>query len=39
MPLKKKLFFSCMDKMIQISKEESEKCEVEIIFDKCDPEK
>ena len=31
MPSKKFIFFLCMYKMIQISKEEYEKCEVEII--------
>ena len=32
MPSKKIIFFLCMYKMIQISKEEYEKCEVEIIY-------
>ena len=31
MPSKKIIFFLCMYKMIPISKEEYEKCEVEII--------
>ena len=31
MPSKKNIFFLCMYKMLQISKEEYEKCEVEII--------
>ena len=31
MPSKKIIFFLCMYKMIQISKEEYKKCEVEII--------
>ena len=31
MPSKKIFFFLCMYKMLQISKEEYEKCEIEII--------